>query len=73
MGIIDLDKIIIRQTIVGVNCQHCGGTLKMVSVSRFKNAALTLISFGLLGFKKYRCETCGNEVLFFWKRTKPGT
>ncbi|MBL7933616.1 MAG: hypothetical protein JNL60_17060 [Bacteroidia bacterium] len=73
MAIIDLDKIIVSQTIIGVNCPRCGGKLSVTKESRFKRTVLNFFSAGLLSIRKYRCDNCGKEVIFLWKRTKAGS
>ncbi|WP_218147669.1 hypothetical protein [Dyadobacter sp. SG02] len=58
MGLLDLDKIIIKRTIVGIRCTLCGGNL-IASDRKCHIARLAKIfSLGRLKPECYECETC---------------
>jgi uncharacterized protein with PIN domain len=63
MALLDLDKIIIKRTIVGIRCTSCGGNLEIAkkksNISRF----IKMISFGAIRPKKYECENCKRKYL----------
>jgi hypothetical protein len=67
MAIVDLDKIIIRQTIIGINCPRCGGALREIKAARFKTKAIKILSFGAIDIKEYRCDVCKKNFTFLWK------
>ncbi|MEO8149975.1 MAG: hypothetical protein ABI723_20215 [Bacteroidia bacterium] len=58
MPLLDLDKIIIQKTIIGVNCVACGGNLKHINKRSFTAKVITAFTFGKIKAKLYQCETC---------------
>jgi uncharacterized protein with PIN domain len=57
MALLDLDKIIIKRTIMGIRCISCGGNLVAIKrsvVCQF----IKIVSFGALKPQKYECENC---------------
>jgi uncharacterized protein with PIN domain len=63
MALIDLDKIIVKRTILGIRCTVCGGNL---AISQKKSVASRLVRFLSLGTVKaesYQCETCKKRYL----------
>jgi DNA-directed RNA polymerase subunit RPC12/RpoP len=58
MGLLDLDKIIIKRTIVGIRCTTCGGNLIIAKKKSIAVLFVNAISFGTIQPKNYQCETC---------------
>lgn len=57
MALLDLDKIIIKRTVIGIRCISCGGNLvtkKRSVICRIVN----IVSFTLLKPQRYECENC---------------
>lgn len=58
MALIDLDKIIVKRTILGIRCTVCGGNL-MISPKRSVTSRLArILSLGTVKAEDYECETC---------------
>ena len=62
MGLLDLDKIIVQRTIIGIRCTKCEGNLVAKKVS-FTAHLATLISFGKIKPKNYECEGCKKKYM----------
>ena len=63
MALIDLDKIIIKRTILGIRCTVCGGNLVVSNRKSFAARFATVISFGVAKPENYECETCKKRFL----------
>lgn len=63
MGILDLDKIIIKRTVVGIRCTACGGNLVVSKKRSFAARLLKIASFGNVRPESYACETCKKGYL----------
>ena len=63
MGLLDLDKIIIKRTIVGIRCASCGGNLVIAKKRSIAGQFIKLISFGTIKPKNYECENCNKKYL----------
>jgi DNA-directed RNA polymerase subunit RPC12/RpoP len=63
MGILDLDKIIIKRTIVGIRCIACGGNLVVSEKRSFAARFIKIASFGSIRPESYVCETCKKGFL----------
>ena len=63
MALLDLDKIIIKRTIVGINCNNCGGTLKLMQRKTSTVKIINLLSFGKIKSKTYECEICKKKYI----------
>ncbi|GAB3933127.1 hypothetical protein GCM10028804_48640 [Larkinella terrae] len=63
MGLLDLDKIIIKRTILGIRCSACGGNLVLTHKQSIAGRVLKLASFGTLSPKNYECESCRKKYL----------
>lgn len=59
MALLDLDKIIIKRTVIGVRCAVCGGNL----VPGKKSVLTALLSLCLLKARRYECEQCKKKYL----------
>src|SRR5690348_8317681 len=57
MALLDLDKIIVKRTVVGIRCASCGGNLAVKKRSALCYI-LKIISFGAVKLQKYECENC---------------
>lgn len=65
MGLLDLDKIIIKRTVLGIRCTVCGGNL-VVSDRKCHIARLAkIVSLGKLKPECYECETCKKRYTLF--------
>lgn len=62
MGLLDLDKIIVHRTIIGIRCTSCEGNLVAKKVS-FAARLAKLISFGKIKPKNYECENCKKKYV----------
>jgi hypothetical protein len=62
MGLLDLDKIIVHRTIIGIRCTSCEGNLIPKKVS-FTARFAKLISFGKIKPKDYACENCKKKFV----------
>ena len=58
MAIIDLDKIIIRQKVLGITCSCCKEELILIKDKGFFISILKILSFGKLQLKIYKCCHC---------------
>ncbi len=65
MTLLDLDKIIIKRTIVGIRCSDCGGNLVVAKKKSITSRILQALSFGTIQPKNYECETCKKRHLLF--------
>ncbi|MEO8149971.1 MAG: hypothetical protein ABI723_20195 [Bacteroidia bacterium] len=63
MSLLNIDKIIINRTIVGINCTSCGGALKAIDKKSFTGKFIKAISFGTIKPKNYQCEYCGKRFM----------
>jgi ssDNA-binding Zn-finger/Zn-ribbon topoisomerase 1 len=63
MALLDLDKIIIKRTVIGIRCTSCGGNLVIVKKRSILGRFITLVSFGSIKPKKYECENCKKKYL----------
>lgn len=62
MGLLDLDKIIVQRTVIGIRCTSCGGNLHLKKIS-FGGRLIRLVSFGMIKPKNYACESCGKKYV----------
>lgn len=58
MGLVDLDKIIIKRTVLGIRCTVCGGNLVVSDKMSFAGRLARVVSLGNLKPECYKCETC---------------
>jgi hypothetical protein len=58
MSLLDLDKIIIKRTIVGIRCTSCGGNLVDAKKKSLIGQLVRVISLGIIKPKNYQCENC---------------
>lgn len=63
MGLLDLDKIIIKQTILGIRCSACGGNLVVASQQSLAGRLIRVVSLGAVTPKSYECELCRKRYL----------
>jgi uncharacterized protein with PIN domain len=63
MALLDLDKIIIKRTIVGIRCTSCGGGLEIAKKKSITGRFIKLVSFGAIKPKNYECENCKKKYL----------
>jgi DNA-directed RNA polymerase subunit RPC12/RpoP len=65
MGLLDLDKIIIKRTILGIRCTACGGNLVISGKQSVVGQLTKVISLGTIRPTTYECETCKKRFVFF--------
>jgi DNA-directed RNA polymerase subunit RPC12/RpoP len=65
MGLLDLDKIIIKRTILGIRCTACGGNLVISGKQSVVGQLTKVISLGTIRPMTYECETCKKRFVFF--------
>jgi ssDNA-binding Zn-finger/Zn-ribbon topoisomerase 1 len=63
MALLDLDKITIKRTIIGIRCTSCGGNLVIAKKPSAQAMVITLISFGTIKPKKHECENCKKKYM----------
>ncbi|WP_138475051.1 hypothetical protein [Dyadobacter bucti] len=63
MGLLDLDKIIIKRTILGIRCSACGGNLVVSKKRSFAARLVKITSLGSIKAESYECETCKKGFL----------
>ena len=63
MALLDLDKIIIKRTIVGIRCTSCGGSLEVAKSRSVAGRFIKLVSFGTIKPRYYECENCKKRHL----------
>jgi len=63
MALLDLDKIIIKRTILGIRCTSCGGNLVISKKKSITGRFIKLVSFGTIKPKYYECENCKKRHL----------
>jgi hypothetical protein len=63
MALLDLDKIIIKRTVLGIRCTSCGGNLAIAKKRSVTDFFIKLISFGMIKPKTYECENCKKKYL----------
>ncbi|MEO7766969.1 MAG: hypothetical protein ABIS01_06065 [Ferruginibacter sp.] len=63
MALLDLDKIIIKRTILGIRCTSCGGNLVIARKKSIVCRFINLVSFGTIKSKNYECENCKKKHL----------
>lgn len=62
MALLDLDKIIIKRTVIGIRCTKCGGNLLPRKKSILCHI-MRFVSFRTLKPQRYKCETCNKKHL----------
>lgn len=63
MALLDLDKIIIKRTVIGIRCASCGGKLVAAEKKSIAEKIIKVISFGTIKPKNYECENCKKKYL----------
>ncbi len=63
MGLIDLDKIIVKKTILGIRCLACGGNLVIAPKKSIASRLARLLSLGTVKAESYQCETCKKRYM----------
>jgi hypothetical protein len=63
MALLDLDKIIIKRTILGIRCTACGGNLVMAKKRTLLGRLIKWIALGTVTPKNYECENCQKRHL----------
>jgi YgiT-type zinc finger domain-containing protein len=63
MALLDIDKILLKKTIKGINCLECGGSLKEIENKTMTGKIIKAATIGLLKTKQYECETCGRKYI----------
>lgn len=58
MALIDLDKIIVKRTILGIRCTVCGGNLAISPKKSVTSQLARILSLGTVKAGDYECETC---------------
>ena len=56
--LINLDKIILRRTVIGILCPYCDGPLEKVVVKR---NILQWLGYSLKLKMRYRCNSCNRH------------
>ena len=65
MGLLDLDKIIIKRTVLGIRCTACGGNLIISNKKSLAGQFAKVISLGRIRPATYECEICKKRFVFF--------
>lgn len=65
MGLLDLDKIIIKRTVLGIRCLICGGNLVVSPKLSLAGRLAKVVSLGRLKPECYECETCQKRYTLF--------
>jgi uncharacterized protein with PIN domain len=63
MPLIDLDKIIVKRTILGIRCTVCGGNLVVSEKESAISKLARVISLGAFRPEDYACETCKKRYI----------
>jgi hypothetical protein len=63
MALIDLDKIIVKRTILGIRCTVCGGNLIVSEKKSVISKLARSISLGTVRPEDYACETCKKRYI----------
>ena len=63
MALLDLDKIIIKRTVIGIRCTSCGGNLQVTKKRSVVGTCIKLLSFGAIKPQHYECENCKKKHL----------
>ena len=63
MALIDLDKIIVKRTILGIRCTVCGGNLVISTKKSFASQLARMLSLGTVKAEDYQCETCKKRYM----------
>jgi DNA-directed RNA polymerase subunit RPC12/RpoP len=69
MGLLDLDKIIIKRTIYGIRCTACGGNLRVSAHKSMAGQLARLLSLGRINPQNYECETCKKRFVLLEGRS----
>jgi len=64
MALLDLDKITIKRTVIGIRCTSCGGNL-VAKKRSIMCRIINIVSFGLLKPQRYECENCKKKHVLF--------
>ena len=65
MGLLDLDKIIIKRTVLGIRCTVCGGNLVVSPKMSVLGRLAMMVSLGARKPECYQCETCKKRYTLF--------
>ena len=63
MALIDLDKIIVKRTILGIRCAVCGGSLVTSPKKSVTSRLARILSLGTIKAEDYECETCKKRYM----------
>jgi uncharacterized protein with PIN domain len=63
MALIDLDKIIVKRTILGIRCMACGGSLSISPKKSVTSRLARILSLGTIKAEDYQCEICKKRYL----------
>lgn len=55
--LLDLEKLVIKRTVIGIRCTVCGGHLIALRKS-ILCWTMRILSFGILKPQRYKCESC---------------
>jgi uncharacterized protein with PIN domain len=58
MAILNLDKLVINRTVIGINCNKCGGFLNPVQKRSITGKIIKLLTLGTIKSKLYECDDC---------------
>ncbi|MGN7884668.1 hypothetical protein [Dyadobacter sp. 22481] len=65
VGLLDLDKIIIKRNFFGIRCTICGGNLVVYPKMSFAGRLAKIASLGKLQPECYECEACKKRYTLF--------
>jgi hypothetical protein len=65
MGLLDLDKVIIKRTVLGIRCTSCGGNLVETAKPSTAGRIIQIVSLGTIKPKYYTCENCRKRFMLF--------
>ena len=58
MNIIDINKIIINKTVLGVECPYCSGELVTFTNKSIISKLIRTFSLGMVKVYSYKCRNC---------------
>ncbi|HKR05414.1 MAG TPA: hypothetical protein VJY62_12335 [Bacteroidia bacterium] len=65
MALLNLDKVEIKRTTIGIICPKCGGDLIPSAIKNMGSKIMHVVSLGTIQVHNYNCKNCKNKFNLF--------